>query len=225
MKTITTILLILGSVQIGIAQCNFKIESIFGTVLDDPYTIFVSNDFFWVCANQKVIVDGDDNEVYVEEGGEVEVNGIGNLLVVKGSGSVLINASAQFTVVEYDSDVTVTDNGFDSGLIECTTGEITFDYSTAPFPRCAAAWVGIEETKLNSLRLMTNPVNDVLEIQNPANLNLTAYHIYAMNGQKMLEGDFGLNTNKVDVGELEKGMYVIQLSTEDEVAALRFVVE
>ena len=63
------------------------------------------------------------------------------------------------------------------------------------------------------IRIYPNPVHEILNVENPNHLSITEIHISNPEGQ-ILESIYH-PTNKINVSNLQKGIYFIALKLED----------
>ena len=73
-----------------------------------------------------------------------------------------------------------------------------------------------------SLYLYPNPTKDYIVIEDPALLN-SQYTIYANNGQLMLSGTMANFNHKINVKELPKGIYQIEIKAENKIQSASFI--
>lgn len=90
--------------------------------------------------------------------------------------------------------------------------------------------VGIEEESLELKGLYPNPVNTELNLNiNVQNSELLKINVRDLTGRVLISNDeklnAGLNDIKVDVSQLVRGIYIIDISNKDGVKALKFVKE
>ena len=79
---------------------------------------------------------------------------------------------------------------------------------------CDPTLVGLADlygTDREQISIFPNPVHDLLEIEQEIDLDVEVYTIYSISGQRMMSGDVDDISISVDVSDLEKGMYVLQL--------------
>lgn len=80
-------------------------------------------------------------------------------------------------------------------------------------------WVGINENRTSMTSIFPNPVSDVLNIQTDEMINSVC--VFSLSGQLL----FKSNDRQVNVEDLVNGIYLITITTENGVAAHRFVKE
>ena len=78
----------------------------------------------------------------------------------------------------------------------------------------------IELVKKEEFLLMPNPTNKILNIENPNNYKIKQAKIYNLQGQQILK--FNDNFEHLDVSNLPKGMYILELQTEEKENKARF---
>lgn len=71
--------------------------------------------------------------------------------------------------------------------------------------------LGLEESNFKNVKIIVS--NDQITILNLP--NRTTYNLYAINGQKILDGDLEDRSNKIDVQNLATGLYFITLMTNN----------
>lgn len=82
------------------------------------------------------------------------------------------------------------------------SGTPTFDFST----------LSVDETQLENLSIYPNPTSDIVNIQS-SGTSIQKIEIYNMNGQLVLSEKN--NLEKIHVNQLESGMYMMRLYTEN----------
>ncbi len=83
------------------------------------------------------------------------------------------------------------------------------------------SFLNTQEFEFGGLSLYPNPVHHVLNINLPQ-IESSSYIIYNILGQTVLQGDLALN-NMINVTGLESGLYVIQINTNGNTVAKRFI--
>ncbi len=72
----------------------------------------------------------------------------------------------------------------------------------------------------NNINVFPNPTNKILNIENPNNYKIKQAKIYNLQGQQILK--FNDNLEHLDVSNLPKGMYILELQTEEKENKARF---
>lgn len=114
-------------------------------------------------------------------------------------------------------------SGFDNGvdtLANSYTSDIgnIEDYSVVFNPVLAVAY---NEINTNDIKIYPNPTNNILNISNATNNELTSITIFDTLGKQVFKGS---NSDKVNVGNLENGMYFLKLEFNDNsVITKRFI--
>lgn len=76
-----------------------------------------------------------------------------------------------------------------------------------------------QEFQLENVKLFPNPVTDVLTIE--ANSSIEKVEVFNLLGQRIKELNLGSNTKTVDMSDLSKGMYLIQMSVNGKEATYK----
>lgn len=86
-------------------------------------------------------------------------------------------------------------------------------------PDCS---LSTDTPELSSLSIKTNPVKNVLSLNNGGHITIDNASIYTMSGQKI--GNFEvINNQDISVENLATGMYILQITADNTVANLKFV--
>ncbi|MEZ5009602.1 MAG: T9SS type A sorting domain-containing protein [Chitinophagales bacterium] len=80
----------------------------------------------------------------------------------------------------------------------------------------------IHHQQTEALYIYPNPTKDYIVVDHPS-LTHYQYHIYAANGQLMLSGAMSNFHQKIDVKELPKGIYQIEISAKDKIQNASFI--
>ena len=95
-----------------------------------------------------------------------------------------------------------------------------FDYgSIYDFDIVITGGLGVNDIngKENSIEIYPNPVKDYLKISNPKKLEIKKISIFSTSGQIVLEKTLGKGdlNNGLNVSELVKGIYIVQIETSE----------
>ena len=94
-------------------------------------------------------------------------------------------------------------------------------YSEHSEPACATTWSdGVDEFS-TAFNIYPNPVNDVLHIENSGNINKVS--IYTVTGVMVYDEECVDNNLVINVSELQSGVYIIKIITEDNEVIDRFI--
>ena len=207
--------------------CSHFIPSTVSAIKTD-ITLAGSGDNVWICKDRTITVSGTDNTIYIEKGCDITVTGKDQTHVyMKAPGTLTINSDGgTYTIA---SDLTYTDNGNNNtiNLCDAATNELEFIYDNAP----AGVTDCINTTGIsNSLpgeqvMLYPNPVKSILNVsvqQSPEKYN---YKIYNVAGKMVLSGNMVSNPQQIDLSELNKGLYFIELQSDQNKISKRISVE
>lgn len=136
----------------------------------------------------------------------------------------LYNVCLTITVVDNNTSLTCTDTycrmmGVDS------LGNVVFKKGAASFTLNVIdpATVGLDESTLDDLRVYPNPANDFIEV------NITQgdvdYTMISVNGTVVKQGKLNANTTRVDISEINNGIYILNLSDGNSSTARRIIVQ
>lgn len=108
-------------------------------------------------------------------------------------------------------------NDFKSGMysVDVTTGAGTKLYDTSPAELTMASMktkpqLAVNKDKLSAISVFPNPVNDVLNIKTPSNIDVKNITINDLSGKKY---DASLLNGQVNLGTLVKGVYIVSIET------------
>ena len=83
--------------------------------------------------------------------------------------------------------------------------------------------VDTKETTINfSIALYPNPVQEVLQVKNNFDPLLTKYEIFDVQGTLIKESNV-LQNNSISVSDLQKGMYILQISNNSDLYVSKFI--
>lgn len=88
--------------------------------------------------------------------------------------------------------------------------------------------LGVEEVSENSNKVTVYPnpvVNSHLFVKIPKGTNKCDYTLYSVEGKMVKKGQIDGNNNKIDISELEKGMYIVKVIRENKTYNSTFIVE
>lgn len=80
-----------------------------------------------------------------------------------------------------------------------------------------------EKMKIGNIEIYPNPAKDMLTIQSEENIQ--EVNIYNVMGQKVKDLHVGTNHISVDIANLSKGMYIIQITTQNGKSVKKFIKE
>lgn len=93
---------------------------------------------------------------------------------------------------------------------EFTAGYTDTIYSAIRYASDQNVGIGIEEVQLISLNLYPNPTSDYLKLDTDENLDGAKFHVFNAQGQSVSISE--VNSNVVNVANLQNGMYFYQLT-------------
>lgn len=104
-----------------------------------------------------------------------------------------------------------------AGQIQLTPDDIDIFMCKIALPEA----IGIDEASDNIFNIYPNPVSNSLNIQND-NPHKTEYFIYDLGGRLLQDGSF-LKSKIIDLKNLEEGVYIIQLQSQQGFVSRKFV--
>ena len=75
-------------------------------------------------------------------------------------------------------------------------------------------FLSVEDFNASGLSMFPNPVLDHVSIANNNNVQISAYAVVDLNGRTLVTKKYDANSNLIDLTNLKKGIYFIQLQTE-----------
>ncbi len=85
--------------------------------------------------------------------------------------------------------------------------------------------LSVEDFEKTSLSLYPNPVLDFISIDNPDNIQINAVSVIDMNGRELLNNKYTNTNNTINLSNLSKGIYFIQLNTEKGILSKKIIKE
>lgn len=167
----------------------------------------------WIDFNQ----DGDFNDA----GENVFNDGPNNTATVSGvitipsiaSGTVLGNTRMRVSM-KYNAAPTDPCESFSYGEVE--------DYTVNLYS--SVLGVNNPSAILNAINIYPNPANEQIIVNTPTNINLLDYRLSNAIGQSVMINKF-LNENKIDVSELQTGIYFLSINTNKGKITKKIVIE
>jgi len=90
-------------------------------------------------------------------------------------------------------------------------------------PELFQGYVGVTETELLNFRIYPNPASNELIIDG-LNFNKMKFEIYNLIGQKINNGILEkTNSQKIDISNLQSGVYLLKISNEEKVKTYKFI--
>jgi len=122
------------------------------------------------------------------------------------------NGNAVIGIIDTTGTIAYTPPGRNTGAWEITTGEgwrfRTGDTADTP-----------DNLFKNAISLYPNPSSDILNIENTSGKDITDVSIYSVNGMKVKQ----TTDNKLSVGDLQTGIYIVKVQIENEVMNYKFI--
>ena len=103
-----------------------------------------------------------------------------------------------------------------------TYGEVE-DY-TIIVNASAAGVTGVENLSSIQAKVYPNPASDVLIIQMQSQQG-DKFELITLNGQSLIQKEFTSNQEKIDVSELQKGMYFLKISSKNNSIMKKVIIE
>ena len=206
--------------QVGLfAQCTGQIPAN-ATIVDGDTPVGAvsgSNQTFWVCGDAfQNLLTGNNNQVYIESGAFVSINGNGN--TVRYKGNIPLGIFGSNNVIYATATTAVSNQGTGNTVNTCGTGGVVFNYSTAPAGGCNV--VGIEEELLASLKVNYDVASEMLLIKAP-DVQVEQVRIFNMGGQEIVSTRHA--GTPILLNKLAAGSYVVRLDTDQGTVMRRFV--
>ena len=95
----------------------------------------------------------------------------------------------------------------------------TFDYLGSH-----TVTLGVSNLKLKSIKLYPNPVKDFLHLDFDKETKIDEIKIFSILGKKIMQSEFN-STNSIDVSNLQIGLYLIEISSENTSQFYKFLKE
>ena len=83
--------------------------------------------------------------------------------------------------------------------------------------------LSIDESQVEAFQFYPNPVNSVLNIEIPLNVDNVDVSIYNQLGQEVLTQSITENSNTINVLDLASGIYVMKLSSQNISSTIKFI--
>lgn len=186
-----------------------------------------SGDNIWVCKGVTLDVSGDGNGIYAEENCIITLSGDNNTLYIKQGGTVTITGTDN-VVEKYQKDITPVDIGSGT-MINDPCDTVYFDYTNTPDApvACDAKYVGIKDVKTlkTEISIYPNPVRDNLFIRLKGNMEIESFRIFSITGQIEKSQTVQGKLESINTGNLNSGLYFLQLQTSQGIVSHRFTVE
>lgn len=133
------------------------------------------------------------------------------------SWSVTSGDAANVSIANADqatTDVTISVEGEYTLQVDVSDGDLTTSASVI----VTVTGVGIEEMGTGSMKLYPNPVTDKITVELPGMAHASAIlKIYSITGAAVFNAELVQLRTEIDLGSLDKGLYLITVDTGDEV--------
>ncbi|MFT5891223.1 MAG: hypothetical protein ACI9Y7_001324 [Dokdonia sp.] len=84
--------------------------------------------------------------------------------------------------------------------------------------------LGLEENRLEEIKIYPNPSKDLLYVQIPTNIDVLEINIRNIQGKTVLQ-PFKRDSNQIDVSHLASGVYFITVSTSRQAITKRIIIQ
>jgi hypothetical protein len=215
-----------------------------GDLTFTPSEIFASNGPVGDLNNDGFIDILNGNTAYINDGndnGYIKINTIGAQSNINGIGARIQlhtpNLGQQIRDVRsgdgfrYMSSMTVhfgigTETVIDSVVVIWPSGIVDVIENpeintTIDIVEGSSIGVSVEDQFLPDLLIFPNPVKDQLVVTAPQDLSASVIRVFDINGKKLLDGR--LNGNEINVSQLAKGAYILEIELNGRVAQRKFV--
>lgn len=85
--------------------------------------------------------------------------------------------------------------------------------------------LSVQDFNKSGLSMFPNPVLDHVSIANNENIQINTYEVVDINGRKLINKKYDPNNNLIDLSNLTKGIYFIQLDTEKGILSKKIIKE
>ena len=114
--------------------------------------------------------------------------------------------------------VTVTDEHVGDNVVTLTVTDNYGNTSTCDAIVTVEAGLGVDNISLNTIRLHPNPTSDIINIS--GNFSGLSFIVYDLLGKKIFKG----NTSRIiDTSKLDKGIYLIEFSLNNQKAVRKII--
>jgi len=191
-----------------------------------------SGDALWLCEGLTFEIKGQSNTVYMEKDGDLTITGNDqNTVYVKFPGSITINGNGMGTYI-LDSGVVVSGSAMGSANITTcgSPNHVKYNYDNVPAtPGCidtSSSTVGISRAAvIENVKLYPNPASSNLNIEIGEESINSDYKIYSVSGKVILTGRLYDFNNIIDVSNLDKGLYFIEIENSTGKISKRISIE
>jgi Secretion system C-terminal sorting domain len=85
--------------------------------------------------------------------------------------------------------------------------------------------LSVDEFNKSGMSLFPNPVLDFITINNPDNIQINTISVVDMNGRELLNNKYTTTSNTINLSNLSKGIYFIQLNTDKGILSKKIIKE
>ena len=194
-----------------------------------------TSDALWICEDRNVEIQGNLNTVYVEKNTLVTLVGNDNVAYVKKGASITITGDGNTVIV--DSNVVAANEYDDQGTntvqkicnpdpISGTPLKFDYQYFTSTTGCIDTSYTGVQTVEKEiAVTLYPNPVSSVLNVTVNKKDVPSDYKIYSISGKLVMSGRMVNNPQQIDLSNLEKGLYFIELQSDKGKVSRRISVE
>ncbi|MEQ8324693.1 MAG: T9SS type A sorting domain-containing protein [Vicingaceae bacterium] len=212
-KALPIFLSFLATASLVAQNCQPVMPNVSYKVYDADITHSNSGDILWVCQGVTIEISGDGNTAFIEKNCDVTLSGDGNTVYVKRAGSLTVTGDNNPKVL-YETGVTFSNSGSGNSPASCDT--LKYDYTDAPVApdKFCDVFASVEEfNSQQQFDIYPNPTNGKALVQIPSKERALNAEVYSTTGQ--LVRKVSMKDNEIDLSNLETGLYMVLVRTEN----------
>ena len=214
--TTLTLLLILGMGGLS-AQCSSEIPANATIVTGNSWQT-VNEDNIWICSGaENWIIEGDGN-IWLEEGADVNLNPSNATIYYNGSTQVIVGGNNNTAYADTSWNLILW-TGSGNFTFSCGEDSTVFSYDLLGISDCTT--LGMNDHAQIEIGLSPNPVTDVLRIDAGA-FAIRSVQIFDLEGRLVAHHQSN-DLNSIPVPELEPGIYLLSIVTDQGTSVDRFM--